>query len=90
LEYSKAIMKNTRKRDNTRALIFNVYGDPYRRLAACIILQAIKDAKAGNQEALTWLDGPGLDLLDLLGLELRNPAGMIRDNPPHKIRRKRV
>ena len=56
------------KRDDTRALIFNLYDDPYKRLAACIVLQAVKDAKSGNQDALEWLEGPAIDLLEMMGM----------------------
>lgn len=42
-------------------------GDPYKLLAANVILQAIKDARAGSREAATWLLFDGLLWLEGCG-----------------------
>jgi hypothetical protein len=43
--------------------------DARRRLAAAILLRAVKDAQDGDDEALDWLKGPGLALAHILDLD---------------------
>lgn len=42
--------------------------DPYRYLAVAIVLQAVKEAAAGDIEARTWLLTGGQLYLDTLGI----------------------
>lgn len=39
-----------------------------RRLAAAVLLVALREAQAGDAEAAAWLDGNGADLAERLGI----------------------
>jgi hypothetical protein len=43
--------------------------DARRRLAAAMLLRAVKDAQDGDAEALSWLKGPGRALALALDLD---------------------
>lgn len=45
-------------------------GDPYAALGAAIVIQAIQEARAGCQEAATWLLSDGQMIIDGLGLDV--------------------
>ena len=45
--------------------------DPYMRLSAAVLMQGIRDAKAGGKAAVAWLAGDDARLYaELLGLDI--------------------
>ena len=44
--------------------------DPWTALASAVVLQAARDAKAGDHEAVAWLQGEGLRYLEFIGIDL--------------------
>ena len=45
-------------------------GDPWLSLASAVVLQAVRDARAGDLGAGAWLTDDGLFYLDGLGLDM--------------------
>jgi len=44
---------------------------PWHRLAAAVVIKALKDAKSGDPEALGWVSSDGVAWFDCLGLDGR-------------------
>jgi hypothetical protein len=61
-------------------------GDPWRRLAAAVILRAVHDAEAGNGEAAearAWLrSGECAAMLDALDIDVGRAGAWVRSQGP--------
>ena len=58
--------------------------EPYRRFAAAILVQAVKDAKSGNDysaEARRWLRTAGCDLAEMLDIPPERVAAFLDGLP---------
>jgi hypothetical protein len=42
---------------------------PWRALGVAVVELAVRDARRGCEEAQKWLSGPGLRLMELIGVE---------------------
>ena len=66
---SGTTIRASRPTDNRSGTISAGSRDPWRHLAAAILAQAAKDAKAGDIDALIWLSSPAAEFLaDEVGL----------------------